>query len=161
VFVRTADWIEANRLECATFHIMTPYPGTPLFARLESEGRILHRDWDRYDTAHAVFQPRHMTPHALEAGYAWLYQRVFSLASIWARRPGRMSAVAPYLASSLLYKKANPLWRLLIRHRLTHAVWQPLVRAAARGHHRQQRRLTLSCSEALPPRLDEVAACER
>jgi radical SAM superfamily enzyme YgiQ (UPF0313 family) len=137
VFARTADWVEKNRLECATFHIMTPYPGTPLFARLAAEGRILHRDWDRYDTAHAVFRPRHMTPEALEAGYAWLYRRVFSLRSIWARRPARASAVLPYLLSSLLYKKANPLWRLLIRHRLTHAMWRPLVAAAAWSHRKR------------------------
>jgi radical SAM superfamily enzyme YgiQ (UPF0313 family) len=137
VFARTADWIEENRLECATFHILTPYPGTPLFAHLASEGRLLHRDWDRYDTAHAVFQPRHMTPEALEAGYAWLYRRVFSLRSIWARRPARTSAVLPYLLSSLLYKKANPLWRSLIRHRLTHVVWRPLVSAAAWSHSRR------------------------
>ena len=138
VFARTAEWIEAHRLECATFHIMTPYPGTPLFARLEAEGRILHRDWDRYDTAHAVFRPRHMTPEALEAGYAWLYRNVFSLRSIWARRPERAAGILPYLAASLLYKKANPLWRLLIRHRLTHAVWRPLVAASA---WRQRRRV--------------------
>src|SRR5688572_27591913 len=30
VFGRTANWIEDVRLECATFHILTPYPGTPL-----------------------------------------------------------------------------------------------------------------------------------
>lgn len=64
VFARTAEWIEANRLECATFHILTPYPGTPLFRRLESEGRILHRNWELYDTGHVVFQPKHMTPRA-------------------------------------------------------------------------------------------------
>ena len=47
VFERTAEWIEENRLECATFHILTPYPGTPLFRQMESEGRLLHRDWSR------------------------------------------------------------------------------------------------------------------
>ena len=31
VFEQTVEWIEENRLECATFHILTPYPGTPLF----------------------------------------------------------------------------------------------------------------------------------
>ncbi len=62
VFARTAQWIEENRLECATFHILTPYPATPLFRQMEAEGRILHRDWSLYDTGHAVFQPRHMTP---------------------------------------------------------------------------------------------------
>ena len=42
VFERTVEWIEANRLECATFHILTPYPGTPLFRQMEGEGRLLH-----------------------------------------------------------------------------------------------------------------------
>ena len=82
-----ADWIEANHLECATFHILTPYPGTPLFRQLEAEGRLLHRDWDKYDTAHVVFRPKHMTPEELLLGYDWLYRRLFSHASIWRRRP--------------------------------------------------------------------------
>src|SRR4029079_4657430 len=62
VFERTVAWIEEARLERATFHILTPYPGTPLFRRMDSEGRLLHRDWRLYDTSHAVYSPRHMTP---------------------------------------------------------------------------------------------------
>lgn len=85
VFERTVAWIEDARLECATFHILTPYPGTPLFRQMESEGRLLHRDWSRYDTAHVVFRPRHMTPDELAEGYAWCYERLFSHASIWRR----------------------------------------------------------------------------
>jgi len=46
-----------NRLECATFHILTPYPAPPAFRQMESENRLLHRDWTLYDTAHAVFRP--------------------------------------------------------------------------------------------------------
>ena len=87
VFERTVDWIEENRLECATFHILTPYPGTPLFRQMEAEGRLLHKDWSLYDTAHVVFRPRHMTPEELAEGYAWCYERLFSHASIWRRRP--------------------------------------------------------------------------
>jgi radical SAM superfamily enzyme YgiQ (UPF0313 family) len=44
VFERTVAWIEAARLEGATFHILTPYPGTPLFRQMETEGRLLHKD---------------------------------------------------------------------------------------------------------------------
>src|SRR3712207_425500 len=82
VFERTVNWIEANRLECATFHILTPYPGTPLFRQMESEGRLLHRNWTKYDTAHVVFRPRHMTTRELADGYAWCYRRLFSSRSI-------------------------------------------------------------------------------
>src|SRR5882724_4724633 len=100
VFAGTAEWVEENRMECATFHILTPYPATPLFRQMETEGRLLHRDWSFYDTAHAVFRPRHMTPEELEQGYAWIYQRLFSHRSIWRRRPADWHAVPLYLAMS-------------------------------------------------------------
>jgi radical SAM superfamily enzyme YgiQ (UPF0313 family) len=141
VFALTAEWIEANRLECATFHILTPYPGTPLFRQLEAEGRILHRDWSRYDTAHVVFRPRHMSAEDLAHGYGWIYQRLFSHASIWRRRPEDWRAVLPYLAMSHLYKRSNFLWHWLIRNDLVHAVWRPLVEATRRRHVKFRSRL--------------------
>jgi radical SAM superfamily enzyme YgiQ (UPF0313 family) len=138
VFERTVEWIESTRLACATFHILTPYPGTPLFRQLEREDRLLHRDWSLYDTAHAVFRPRSMSPEALEMGYAEAYRRLFSARSIWRRRPAAASALLPYLAGMALYKRANWFWPLLIRHRMTHAAWRPLVELS-RWHHVRQR----------------------
>ena len=137
VFERTVDWIEEARLECATFHILTPYPGTPLFKRLADDGRLLHTDWSRYDTAHAVFQPRHMTPRLLERGYQWCYRQLFSAGGIWRRRPQTVTDVPPYLLMSTLYKHANRVWPRVIRHRLTRAVWRPLIEL---GRRRQLRR---------------------
>jgi radical SAM superfamily enzyme YgiQ (UPF0313 family) len=136
VFARTADWIEENRLECATFHILTPYPATPLFRQMEAERRLLHRDWALYDTAHVVFRPKNMSPEELSEGYAWMYQRLFSHASIWRRRPVDWRAVAPYLAMSYLYKRSNRFWRFLIKHHLVHAVWRPLVELTRLRHVR-------------------------
>jgi len=141
VFERTVRWIETNRLECATFHILTPYPGTPLFRQMEAEGRILHRDWDRYDTAHVVFQPRHMSVDELDRGYAWCYDRLFSHRSIWKRRPADLRAVPAYLGMSYLYKRSNRFWRFLIRHRLTGTVWRPLMEHSRRRHLRLRRRI--------------------
>jgi radical SAM superfamily enzyme YgiQ (UPF0313 family) len=141
VFARTAEWVEANRLECATFHILTPYPATPLFHKIAAEGRLLHRDWTLYDTAHAVFRPRHMSAEELEAGYEWIYGRLFSHASIWRRRPEDWRAVAPYLAMSYLYKRSNRFWHLLIQHHLVHAVWSPLVELTRVRHVRFRRAL--------------------
>lgn len=141
VFGRTATWIEENRLECATFHILTPYPDTPLFRQMEAEGRLLHKDWSLYDTAHVVFRPRHMSPDQLAEGYAWCYERLFSHQSIWRRRPVDLRAVLPYLAMSYLYKRSNGLWHLLIRHRLTATVWRPLVEWTRRRHVRFRHRL--------------------
>ena len=141
VFDRTVAWIEESRLECATFHILTPYPGTPLFRKMEGEDRILHRNWDLYDTAHVVFKPRLMSESQLQSGYEQCYKRLFSHASIWRRRPDNWRAVGPYLAMSYLYKRSNWLWHFLIRHRLTAVVWKPLVERTRRRHLKFRRRL--------------------
>jgi hypothetical protein len=108
---------------------------------MEAEGRLLHRDWTLYDTAHAVFQPRHMAPEELEHGYAWVYQRLFSHASIWRRRPLDWQAVPLYLAMSYLYKRSNRFWHLLIKHDLVNPVWKPLVEMTRWRHVRYRRQL--------------------
>ena len=151
VFARTADWIERHRLESATFHILTPYPGTPLFAQFAREGRILHRDWSQYDTAHVVFQPRRMTVQQLEEGYSWIYKRQYSFASIWQRRPEEVAAIPPYLAMAYLYKRCNWLWPFLIRHRLVHRMWHPLVELSRRRHVYFRRRFERQLLEGKPP----------
>lgn len=147
VFEQTVDWIEANRLECATFHILTPYPGTPLFRQMEAEGRLLHKNWNDYDTGHVVFQPRNMSVDELAEGYSWCYRRLFSHASIWRRRPQDLRAVPAYLAMSYLYKRSNLFWHFLIRTRLTAAVWRPLVEFTRRRHLRFRRTLMHSVAE--------------
>jgi radical SAM superfamily enzyme YgiQ (UPF0313 family) len=150
VFAHTAQWVEENRLECATFHILTPYPATPLFRQMEAEGRIIHRDWSQYDTSHAVFRPRHMTPEELEYGYGWIYQRLFSHASIWRRRPTDWRAVPLYLAMSYLYKRSNRFWHQLIKHNLVHAVWSPLVEMTRWRHVRYRRELAHAMTTVAP-----------
>ncbi|HEY1342044.1 MAG TPA: radical SAM protein [Bryobacteraceae bacterium] len=156
VFARTADWIEENRMECATFHILTPYPATPLFRQMEAEGRLLHRDWSLYDTAHTVFRPKHMTPEDLDEGYAWIYRRLFSHASIWRRRPEDWRAVPPYLGMSYLYKRSNRLWRYLIKYHLVQAAWRPLVELTRLRHLRYRRELA-GPEPALSPGTNLVA----
>ena len=157
VFEKTVEWIEENRLECATFHILTPYPGTPLFGQIDEEKRILHRDWRLYDTAHVVFGPKHMSGEELVEGYACCYRRLFSHRSIWRRRPKDWRAVLPYLAMSYLYKRSNRIWHLLIRHRLTAFVWRPLVEWTRRRHLRFRRRLAQR-SDTVPEMRGVVSA---
>ena len=157
VFARTAAWVEENRLECSTFHILTPYPATPLFRQMEAQGRLLHRDWSRYDTAHAVFRPRHMEPEELEQGYGWLYERLFSHTSIWKRRPGDWRAVAPYLAMSYLYKRSNRFWHQLIQRHLVRTAWKPLIELS-RVRHLSYRRKLSACEAAAVQQSNVVAA---
>ena len=117
VFARTVDWAVSQGIETATFHILTPYPGTALYQKLSDQGRILHRDWDLYDTRHAVFRPARMTPAELESGYWSAYERFYSWGSI-VRGAATKQALVPglrHVAYAAGWKKFEPLWDFVIR----------------------------------------------
>jgi radical SAM superfamily enzyme YgiQ (UPF0313 family) len=137
VFDATVDWAIGMGLETATFHILTPYPGTPLFERLVGEGRIFHRDWDLYDTRHLVFRHPTMSRQTIESGYWRAYQRFYSLGSIFRSAGSKASVMATmrHLVYTTAWKKVDPLWSLLIKlRRLNHAI--PLLEAVLRGRPR-------------------------
>ncbi len=86
VFEETLDFLEEAGVQNATFNILTPYPGTELYRRLEAEGRILTRDWSKYNGRDTVvFQPRHMSLETLLEGYRYANRRFYSLGSIHRR----------------------------------------------------------------------------
>ncbi|HWR27534.1 MAG TPA: radical SAM protein [Candidatus Thermoplasmatota archaeon] len=68
IFSDTYKAVQEWNLDGADFSILTPYPGTPLFTRLEQEGRILTKDWSLYNLGNVVFTPRYMTPQELYEG---------------------------------------------------------------------------------------------
>src|SRR5258705_2171606 len=76
VFDRTVEWAVSQGIETATFHILTPYPSTALYQRIQAQRRMMSDDWDRFDTRHVVFKPAKMTSEALEAGYWRGYKEV-------------------------------------------------------------------------------------
>ena len=88
VFERTVEWAIEHGIETATFHILTPYPGTALYQRIAEQGRLTTSDWDLYDTRHAVFRPAQLTGEQLEHGYHWAYREFYRWRSIVARRRG-------------------------------------------------------------------------
>jgi len=73
-FDRMLEVADAVRLKKAEFAIRTPYPGTPDFHAMSASGRLLHRDWSRYNDANVVFRPAKMTPERLERGYVELWR---------------------------------------------------------------------------------------
>jgi radical SAM superfamily enzyme YgiQ (UPF0313 family) len=117
VFERTIEWAVSAGIETATFHILTPYPGTALHRRMVAERRLLHSDWDNYDTRHAVFQPARMTPQALEDGYWWAYETFYSWGSILKSAGTKQGAVGKlrHMAYTGGWKKVEPLWEVIIR----------------------------------------------
>ena len=119
VFGRTVDWAVAQGIETATFHILTPYPGTALHTRMTAAGRMLHEEWDLYDTRHVVFQPARLSPAALEAGYWRAYRDFYGWANIargaWTKPEfgGRLR----HAAYAVGWKKLEPMWDWAIRAR--------------------------------------------
>jgi radical SAM superfamily enzyme YgiQ (UPF0313 family) len=86
VFEETLDFLEASGVQNATFNILTPFPGTPLYRRLDAEGRILTRDWSKYNgRADVVFQPRQMSPETLLGGFQSAQAHFYSWGSVLKR----------------------------------------------------------------------------
>lgn len=82
VFDELIDFIHESNLLMPLINILTPLPGTRLFKRLDAEGRILHKDWSKYDTQHVVFSPARMSPEELLEGYKKVMRSVYSFDSI-------------------------------------------------------------------------------
>ena len=75
IFKETLSFVNDVKVDICQPAIITPFPGSRLYTRLEEEARILTRDWAKYDCSHAVFQPAKMTPEQLENGALWFYKR--------------------------------------------------------------------------------------
>lgn len=84
-FGQTVDFVVKNRIELPRYAVLTPFPGTPLHARLDSEGRLLHKDWSLYDGQHVVFQPKHMSVGELQRGIEWTWKKTYSYSGILRR----------------------------------------------------------------------------
>jgi len=83
IFERTIDFLEDAGVQNATFNVLTPFPGTPLYRRMEAEGRILTRDWRKYNSRDdVVYRPKRMSGAELLAGFRYANGRFYSLASI-------------------------------------------------------------------------------
>src|SRR5947209_5847480 len=144
VFDRTVDWAIEQGVETATFHILTPYPDTALHERMAAEDRILHHDWDRYDTRHVVFRPARLDPAALEAGYWRAYREFYRWAAIWrgATTKDDLGGRLRHLAYAGGWKKFEPLWDVLIRSgQVLHAL--PVLEAILSGFGRLRPRPSL------------------
>ena len=87
VFEQTLEFIMRSRMDCAELRILTPLPGTRLYERLLSEGRLFVRDWwlRGYPPDTLLFQPRGMTADELISGFARLNRRAYSFGAMTKR----------------------------------------------------------------------------
>jgi radical SAM superfamily enzyme YgiQ (UPF0313 family) len=81
----TVRFARQARLGISCYNILTPYPGTLLFQDHEREGRLLTRDWSKYNGATVVFQPKRMTPRQLANCQVAAFREFYSWSSMWER----------------------------------------------------------------------------
>ncbi len=85
VFEKTVKFVEKTALSSATYNILTPYPGSEIYEKFKKEGRILTKDWSKYDHNNVVFIPKKMSPEKLYEGWRWARKQTYSLKSIFHR----------------------------------------------------------------------------
>ena len=124
-FDETADFVLETGIDLPRFAMLTPFPGTPLFARLDREGRILSRDWSQYDGQHPVFQPKGMSVAELVEGHERAWKKVYAWKAIMSRVGNAGSQMPLALAANLGYRfYAHNL------HRYYNCDWPQLAEAA-------------------------------
>ena len=79
------EQINYLNLNLARFAILTPVPNSPLFRRLEDEGRIITRDWSKYNQHETVFMPQNMSPQCLDQIYRTVWKQTYSFKNIFKR----------------------------------------------------------------------------
>jgi radical SAM superfamily enzyme YgiQ (UPF0313 family) len=104
VFLETARFVVDARVDLPRFAVVTPFPGTPLFRRLEKEGRILTRNWELYDGQHVVFQPAHMSVEQLQRGIETAWRYTYSASSICRRIVASPSPWPVRMGANLAYR---------------------------------------------------------
>lgn len=94
IFKRTLKVLNEIKVDASIFSILTPLPGTKLYSKLKSAGRIFEHDWSKFDALHATFKPLKMMPYELEKGVEWLYRKFYSVPNTlrriirgWQRNP--------------------------------------------------------------------------
>jgi anaerobic magnesium-protoporphyrin IX monomethyl ester cyclase len=80
----TVTFAIKNHIDTVMLSILTPLPGTPQYETLEAAGRIFTKRWELYDSHHAVFEPKLMTPYELQTEMLRGYTRFYSLRT-WLR----------------------------------------------------------------------------
>lgn len=117
VFRRTYEFIIRARISVPRVHIITPVPGTPLFSRMERQGRILTREFGRYSGGQVVFAPNRLSAAELQNGYWALYERLFTWRNILRRTGLNRARLGPFMRAVVL--GTNLHYRNHIHHRIT------------------------------------------
>jgi len=108
-FDRAIEFAIRQRLFLANFNPLTPFPGTPLYRRLQREGRLLRERWwldTAYQYGDAMFQPANMTSEELTRG-CFEARKAFNSSVSMLRRAANISVNLRSWRRVTLYAAAN------------------------------------------------------
>ncbi len=110
IFGKTDDFVRKSEIDIPDASILTPYPGTPLFDKLDKEGRILTKDWSKYNfNENVVFQPKNMTPDELRINAQLIWKKWYTKSAMTQRLLKTLKiGVSPFKSSLIhnLYMKS-------------------------------------------------------
>ncbi|MBL7771527.1 MAG: B12-binding domain-containing radical SAM protein [Chitinophagaceae bacterium] len=152
VFKRTVDWAVQQALTTCTFHILTPYPGTKLFQDMDAAGRILHHQWDLYDTRQVVYQTKGLTAAQLKEGYDWAYREFYSWQNIMkaSLQHEQVKHMAKHFFYTAGWKRFEGLWNFIIKTKGLNAML-PLLETILSEVRRKESPNTLQQPLYYPP----------
>jgi radical SAM superfamily enzyme YgiQ (UPF0313 family) len=71
--------IDELGIDFPRYALLTPFPGTALYADMDAAGRIIAKDYSLYDTEHVVFQPKNFSGEKLRT----LHKRAWRTSYTW------------------------------------------------------------------------------
>jgi len=103
-FQETVDFVLDSHMDLPRYAIAVPFPGTALYKRLKSEGRITTENWSLYDGQHVVFEPMNMTAAELLEHTRRAWRKTYSYPSIVRRLAGSRTRLPIAIPANLGYR---------------------------------------------------------
>lgn len=103
-FGETLEFVMASRMDLPRYAIVVPFPGTGLYKRLKTEGRITTEDWSLYDGQHVVFEPKNMTAEELLRHTRDAWKTTYSYRSMWRRLSGSRTRLSLSIPANFGYR---------------------------------------------------------
>jgi radical SAM superfamily enzyme YgiQ (UPF0313 family) len=82
VFERSLRVVLDGGANLVNFSCLVPYPGTPVYARLEQEDRLIESNWSKYISPNVCYLPKYMSPGKLSEGVIWAQREFYSYQNI-------------------------------------------------------------------------------
>ena len=78
IFEESLEFVKYTGVDVTHSVIVIPFPGSEFYNKMETENRILTRDWRLYDGRHIVFQPKLMSTEEIMKGTKWFEDNFFA-----------------------------------------------------------------------------------